>query len=288
MTIRGRMRLVALVALALGSIATIAAEEPPCAVCHGEVAEGDHAHPIGGPEAAPACSDCHRNAAGHPRRGPDALPDTMMRFDAEPVNARAAVCLDCHEAVHHGPGQDLHRQAGIACDGCHGVHASSAPESATLPAGFDRLDSASALCGDCHQAVFAEFAFNERHRLAEGAVSCVSCHDPHKAERPSLLSHRNEETCGRCHESKTGPFVFEHAASRVDGCVSCHEPHGSANRHLLTHQREGELCYSCHATVPQFHVGFAPGAPPRFDENTVCTNCHTRIHGSNFDQDFLR
>ena len=98
----------------------------------------------------------------------------------------------------------------------------------------------------------------------------------------------DDQTCARCHADKTGPFIFEHAASRAEGCGACHEPHGSPNRYLLTHQQEGALCYSCHAMVPQFHTGFGPGGPPRFGLDTVCTNCHATVHGSNLDRNFLR
>ena len=82
--------------------------------------------------------------------------------------------------------------------------------------------------------------------------------------------------------------MFEHAASKVDGCTACHTPHGGPNRHMLNHQQVGELCYSCHAAVPQFHLGFSPVGAARFDEKTVCTNCHVTIHGSNLDRLFLR
>lgn len=212
----------------------------------------------------------------------------MMTFSAELPGARAAVCVSCHRTVHAGEAGDVHRQAGLACNECHRVHEPAHEARPMRPPGLRDVDPASATCAGCHNDVFAEFAFNERHRLAEGAISCVSCHDPHDVRPPSRLSHFGEDRCDDCHRDKTGPFVFEHAASRVDGCLACHEPHGSANRHLLTHQREGELCYSCHATVPQFHVGFGPAGPPRFDEDTVCTNCHTAVHGSNLDRDFLR
>ena len=57
---------------------------------------------------------------------------------------------------------------------------------------------------------------------------------------------------------------------------------------VLTHQDTGALCYTCHASVPQFHLGFAPVGSPRFGQQSVCTNCHVTIHGSNLDRNFLR
>lgn len=284
--LRERMCLGLLVLIAAGS--AFAAADGGCLACHGDV-EGTHGHPLAPEPGAPGCRDCHADAEDHAAAPTDpAAGQAMLSFAGEAAERRAGVCLECHRSAHP-PGGDVHLRAGVACDDCHEAHGDDplGLSATTLPAGFEDVDAASAVCADCHAAAFASFAMNERHRLAEGAISCVSCHDPHASRSDSLLGHPSEAACGDCHDEMTGPFVFEHAASRVDGCLSCHEPHGSPNRHLLTHQQEGALCYSCHVMVPQFHVGFGAG-PPRFDENTVCTNCHTMIHGSNFDRDFLR
>jgi predicted CXXCH cytochrome family protein len=84
----------------------------------------------------------------------------------------------------------------------------------------------------------------------------------------------------KCHAAKGSPFVFEHASGFVEGCTACHHPHGSPNRYMLSFQSIGELCYSCHGVVPSFHS--------RFNADTVCTNCHYAIHGSNLDPFFLK
>jgi DmsE family decaheme c-type cytochrome len=146
----------------------------------------------------------------------------------------------------------------------------------------------SRVCTDCHADVLTEFAFNERHRVGEGALECTSCHDPHAASSRSLLGGFKQQQCLACHTDKGGPFVFEHPASRGEGCTACHSSHGSPNRHMLAHQRVGELCFTCHAATPQFHSGFAPAGPPRFGLDTQCTTCHSTLHGSNFDPFFLR
>ncbi|MEQ8860034.1 MAG: cytochrome c3 family protein [Pseudomonadales bacterium] len=279
----------ALVVLWLLSAPAVAmAVESTCGACHATVLEAGHSHPLAGTrEGAPACADCHVQAEVHAANPLGA--STMMTFADEAARARSDACAGCHASAHPRRGTSPHQQAGVACNDCHVTHSPATPDSARLlPAGYQDLDAASATCVACHEAVFTQFAFNERHRLAEGSVTCVSCHDPHDAEPRSLLGHAGESRCVSCHRSAAGPFVFEHSASRVDGCGSCHEPHGSPNRHLLTHQQVGELCYSCHVLVPQFHIGFAPGAPARFGQDSVCTNCHTAIHGSNFDRNFLR
>jgi DmsE family decaheme c-type cytochrome len=147
------------------------------------------------------------------------------------------------------------------------------------------MDGVSAACAECHADVAHDFEFNERHRLQEGILTCTSCHDPHGPSDRMRLAAFKQEACIDCHTDKGGPFVYEHGSSRVDGCVACHTPHGSVNRHLLTFQATGELCYSCHAVVPAFHVA---GSPPRFGLDTNCTNCHSSIHGSNLDPFFLK
>ena len=49
---------------------------------------------------------------------------------------------------------------------------------------------------------------------------------------------------------------------------------------MLHIQKVTELCYSCHATAPGFHV--------RFTAETQCTSCHSQIHGSNLHPAFLQ
>ena len=153
---------------------------------------------------------------------------------------------------------------------------------------FDKLEFGSSACTGCHIDVRAQFSLNNAHRLEENSVTCVSCHDPHAVTKPLTLGSASHDTCDACHIDKAGPFVFEHAALRVEGCSACHTPHGSANRHLLTHQNVAEVCLGCHAEVPQFHLGFSPVGAPRFGPETVCTNCHSAIHGSNLDRKFLK
>jgi DmsE family decaheme c-type cytochrome len=104
----------------------------------------------------------------------------------------------------------------------------------------------------------------------------------------------NEEACLKCHTDKRGPFMFEHAAVRIEGCESCHSPHGSTNARLLRRPVVFTLCLECHNGGGNFGRqgdGIALQTPshnmadPRFRN---CTTCHVRIHGSNADARFLR
>lgn len=272
--------------IAFGVASTCLAADAPCSGCHAQQADhfADTVH--GRALGSEDCVSCHGDGQAHVR---GVKQGTIMAFDAESSASKSAMCTGCHVDQHAAPGNP-HDAAGLACSDCHNVHTTG--NTGSLPRGQAGrgLDAASAVCVGCHEDVLTQFAFNEAHRLTEGSVSCTSCHDAHAPDDGLHLGGFGDSECEDCHADKSGPFVFEHGAQRVEGCVACHEPHGSPNRHMLTHQETGELCYTCHAGVPQFHLGFAPSAvaPARFDERTVCTNCHVTIHGSNLDRVFLR
>lgn len=240
---------------------------------------------------SPACLNCHGDVAEHIGAGGGL--GNVFAFRDESASAQNDRCLTCHSDTHPDFGNSAHSLAGVTCASCHSQHSSDEssavllrhPVQATDLVGFT---GSSAVCVDCHAETVSDFAFNERHRLIEGILECTSCHDPHSRESRSLLGGFRQQQCASCHNDKGGPFIFEHPASRVEGCTACHSPHGSPNRHMLTHQRAAELCYTCHAEVPQFHSGFSPVGSPRFDLDTQCVNCHLTIHGSNLDPFFLR
>lgn len=232
-----------------------------------------------------SCSACHGDVTAHMEAGGGG-PIFSFGGDAA-ARTESEVCATCHAGTHPRFFATAHAQAGVSCVGCHEIHdpapyvATMLPRETVRDQPFDNLGPASQVCQECHGEVFTEFEWNERHRLQEGVLDCTSCHDPHEPQsRLALGGFKQQEQCGSCHTDKTGPFVFEHGSLIVEGCISCHTPHGSVNRHMLKFQSVADLCYSCHATVPGFHT--------RFTSETVCTNCHSSIHGSNFDPAFLK
>ena len=105
----------------------------------------------------------------------------------------------------------------------------------------------------------------------------------------SIRKKANEEPCLKCHADKRGPFVYEHAAVRVDGCETCHMPHGSTNAKMLKRPTIFTVCLECHNGAGTFgrtdngvtHQSSTHNmADPRYQN---CTTCHVRIHGSNAD-----
>ena len=280
-----------------------------CSACHDDRVEvfSGNPHAVldqpGWSAHGGSCVSCHRGAADHIEQGGGE--GTIFAFaETEPVLTRTSVCQECHGDAHPQFQATKHAAAGMTCTSCHTIHGSEDPEQvaaldlppdllrpASVAGGwhggpFDEIDGASATCAECHTSVVSEFQQAEHHRLEEGVMTCSSCHDPHEPQARLALGGFEMAGCSDCHADKAGPFVFEHGALQVEGCTACHTPHGSTNRHMLTFQNQGELCYSCHSLVPGFHVGSADNL--RFGLDANCTNCHSSIHGSNFDPYFLK
>jgi DmsE family decaheme c-type cytochrome len=266
-----------------------------CADCHEDQVTAFEANPhalLNDPDwgaygvEGGSCASCHAGAETHVEEGGGEGNIFAFGDEATP-KARTEACLECHGDAHPRFFTSEHAQAGVACTSCHEIHQPAASAVALLRSGpmttadpAHEVGAPTSVCAQCHGDVFSQFQWNERHRLQEGILSCTSCHDPHERSTRARLAGFKQEACFECHTDKGGPFVFEHGSSRVDGCVACHDPHGSPNRHMLKFQRAAELCLSCHAQVPGFHS--------RFNLDTVCTNCHSTIHGSNFDPFFLK
>lgn len=265
-------------------------EVSDCAGCHDDqiaaLARGPHsalddpASPVHRGDAS--CISCHGDATVHIDEGGEGAIFAFGTDTSPTISANR--CLDCHGTAHPRFFASRHAAAGLACTSCHSIHDNDGSPTllrATEAApAIPELGGAAATCVDCHGEVFAQFEQGERHRLREGVLDCASCHNPHEPQSRLQLGGFKQQQCVSCHTDKDGPFVFEHGSQRVEGCVACHDPHGSPNRHLLTFQSVADLCYSCHVLVPGFHT--------RFTAETQCTNCHSTIHGSNFDPFFLK
>jgi DmsE family decaheme c-type cytochrome len=237
-----------------------------------------------------ACESCHGPGSIHAETA--AATDILNPSKVRPARADR-VCLDCHRNQQTQAGRIMsgHARSQVRCTSCHSVHA---PQQS-------RQQMRTSQCGNCHTDTLAEFQRPHRHRLPEGAMTCVDCHNPHGGTNRSMWQNvsMREPGCFRCHGDKRGPFTFEHAPMRLEGCVACHEPHGSANPRMMTRHEVRNQCLECHtnlATVAGSAVaGKADlgGIPPAFHDLRSprfrnCTTCHNKIHGSYVDRAFTR
>lgn len=100
--------------------------------------------------------------------------------------------------------------------------------------------------------------------------------------------------CEDCHAAESAQFSlpFRHPLGVSMGCTACHPAHGLAPRKLREHLRT-EACVECHrehAGPFQFeHKGDRNSH--LHDQGSIyreCLACHTEVHGSNWDREFLR
>ncbi|HEY5552839.1 MAG TPA: cytochrome c3 family protein [Opitutaceae bacterium] len=219
------------------------------------------------------CMVCHIDAAAHSDN-----PDL-----ANPSLPASQQCLTCHDEDVRRRNWKFaeHHTAGVGCRDCHGIHA--AKPLAKVDHSLARTEETTQLCATCHREVLARFEMNSSHPVKEGAMSCLSCHEPHGTTRTRLEGATAQ--CTRCHQSVRGPHVFEHVPAAED-CSNCHNPHGSTQRTLLSYA-EPMLCLQCHSLPGNRHgqTGSAnntqriTGAMLR-----QCSSCHRQIHGSSQDQ----
>lgn len=179
-------------------------------------------------------------------------------------------CFNCH-ATDSIAGDKLtldRLTPGISCERCHTgalQHMSDAVVGifTTNPRSLKHLnaDEVSDFCGQCHRTwdtvvrnhwkgpAFVRF---QPYRLANskcfiGAdprISCLACHDPHRAANHNLAYY--DSKCLACHGSNAATAVKSCPVAKVN-CVTCHMPkiardndHQSFTDHQIRIVREGE------------------------------------------------
>ena len=255
-----------------------------------EIKQGEAIEPAG-------CETCHGPGGAHVAA--NGGKSTIIAFSQLQPKQILDNCLRCHSQsisranIRRSP----HTLSDIVCSNCHSVHKAATPK-------FLLAKKQTELCYGCHSNVRAQFSMPFKHRVNEGFMNCSDCHNPHgaaaptwnMASRPRMMEQAvgNEEPCLKCHSDKRGPFVFEHAAVRIEGCERCHFPHGSPNPRMLRRPVVFTMCLECHNGADGFgrradgvilQTSSHNMADPRYQN---CTTCHVRIHGSNADSRFLR
>jgi predicted CXXCH cytochrome family protein len=270
------------------------------------------------PTSVTGCETCHGPGKAHADAEQDAAGDPaketagaklIFAFKGSP-KANSDRCMTCHitSRQQEGFAHSQHVAAGVSCNECHASHLvkevrdqSKGSLSLAQPAFYQvpqlpetvrwlhsslLKESEPNLCFACHGNIQAQFALPVHHRVPEGLMKCTDCHNPHGSINRSSLNATNWETCVKCHVEKRGPYVYEHAAVRVEGCVVCHNPHGNTNHFMLVRREGRQICLQCHtgfhnqAGVPHSRLGFQTSGE--------CTRCHVTIHGSELDVNFLR
>jgi len=241
-----------------------------------------------------ACESCHGPGGKHAESGEAAAIVNPAKLAAAAVDR---ACLKCHlnQPTHIGRIESSHARNEVSCTACHSIHRHG--PNGLVPR---KMAAVNEECAGCHQAVWAEFQRPYKHRLPEGGMSCVDCHNPHGSilHASTQTYAANEPGCFRCHGNLRGPFTFEHAPLRLEGCGACHEPHGSANPRMLVRAEVRYVCLECHANLPAApepikNPPALGGVPPAFHDLHSpqfqnCTVCHLKIHGSYVSQELLK
>ncbi len=268
-----------------------------CQACHEDIFNSFQKNPHHAVEAdkkrgyeGKACESCHGPGSKHA--------ESMSAADIrQPAKLRPAeadkTCLACHlnQPTHVGRINSSHAKNQVACVACHSIHANGPNGLVTR-----KVADINQLCAKCHTDVWASFQRPYKHRVTEGAMSCVDCHNPHGSvlARSMQTVSANEPGCYKCHGDMVGPFIYEHAPVRLEGCMACHMPHGSSNPRMLTRQNVLLVCLECHSNVPGRPTNGTLGTigpaihdltSPRFQN---CTNCHQKVHGSNVSRDLFK
>ena len=238
--------------------------------------------------ATAACESCHGPGGKHA----ESVSPSDIRQPAKLKPAAAdRISLACHQnqSTHTGRINSSHAKNQVSCTACHTIHKNG-------PNGLvaRRAADINRQCSTCHTNVWASFQKPYKHRLPEGAMSCVDCHNPHGTAlaRSIQTTRADEPGCMKCHGDKAGPFPFEHAPVRLEGCGACHDVHGSANPRMLTRSQVRFVCMECHSNLPvpqpaaNSNLGTVGPAlhdlrSPRFQN---CTLCHQKVHGSYVDR----
>ncbi len=272
---------------------------------------------------AEECQVCHEDVAGHEVMASyhsnceSCHGGGSLHVDSESIddirNPSSEDCLACHR-----PGRDTHLQwgfgdhsrAGLICSDCHDPHNKERSYlRLSRPTPFPDMDTSSQLCVECHSNVGTRFRYPSHHPVAEGAMGCTSCHDPHEDAR--VRPGTQNQLCAECHQSVMGPWIYEHPPATED-CQICHDPHGAVTNDLLV-TVQPVVCISCHSVNDEFHhLQIGPGIP--FPDNITitedfptdpaqkikpfepsqrnqagtylrrCTDCHGAVHGSYTDE----
>jgi tetratricopeptide (TPR) repeat protein len=227
--------------------------------------------------------------------GDDANLPLAEKVLGEPIAVRDGVvrCLYCHVTQSRdfrdtprasGTGPEA-ADAGIGCERCHGPgsnHIAAVevdfPDRAIVNAGTAGAEWINRQCADCHivgmrseiekapedprfvRSTAVTFTFSRCYTESDGALSCVTCHNPHRNSERSPAFY--EAKCLACHgssqrEGAPGPLAADKRAPSTSTAV----------RGLVCKVNPARDCLACH--MPKVPV-------PSL--RTMLTDHYIRVH----------
>ncbi len=170
-------------------------------------------------------------------------------------------CFACHSTTTSSRGRDELDEgsmiANVSCERCHGPgrsHVEAARRGAGLealkmPQGVGSWTAAEQMeqCGQCHRtpsmvrpgSIHPDNPVLVRHQpvglmqsacylQSQGALSCVTCHDPHARTSTDHLAY--EAVCLSCHQQSPRKSC---TVSPSSGCIDCHMPRRDVTRGMM-------------------------------------------------------
>jgi tetratricopeptide (TPR) repeat protein len=165
-----------------------------------------------------------------------------LRYRTFDPGASVLRCFRCHSTgklLLDGALRVQPSELGVHCESCHGpgaAHVKSQGAKGTIrnPGNLDGVEL-NVFCGGCHrkppeagEETDLSNAWNTRHqpdylshaacfRKSDGALSCLTCHDPHSTLSRSAADY--DKRCSGCHKA-----VRHRSAVAARSCVECHMP----------------------------------------------------------------
>lgn len=201
-------------------------------------------------------------------------------------------CLTCHgDAGDWGPDEqrffiseesladDVHRQAGVTCQDCHGGDPTAAnPTGAHAAAsGFRGPEEVENACGTCHRDAWVgvkqkgvHFKAGKKDETGRGSsMGCGVCHGkahgmtPVDDSRSSVFLDNQVKTCGGCHEEEHRTYAESTHGHGLQAsgllvtavCADCHGAHeiyrAADQRSTLHSSKIADTCAKCHAFIQE-------------------------------------